>query len=131
MQYDGDLISECIEIILAHVLTSHLHAPLAHVVETGNKVDERGLARTRTADNADRLARSDMQIDIFQDVLFGVCGILKRDVLKVDRAVRDLVNGIFGIVKRTFLFQDFTDTTCTFHTHNDHNKYHGKHHERH
>ena len=129
LEHNGDLIAKRRQIVCPHVHAAHLDAPFRHVVEAGEKVDERGFGRTRAADDADRFARLDVEVDVFEDVLFCRRGVFEVDVVEVDGTVLDFEDGVIGIVQRALFGEDLDDTAGRFARHRDHRKDHREHHD--
>ena len=65
----------------ADVMSINLDAAFVDVVEAGQQVDDRCLARSGRPDQSDALTRFDMEVDLMQDV-FAVL-IAEGDVLEV------------------------------------------------
>ena len=71
---EGDLAAQAADVDLAHVGAVDEHRALARVVEAGDQRHQAGLARARGADQGDRAARLDLEVDPLQrvDRLFAV-----------------------------------------------------------
>ena len=72
-----------------------------------------------------------MQVNIGQSVALGLFGIFEADVVKVDRAVLDLGDGVFRAGQVALLGQHFDDTLGRFHRHGDHDENHRQAHQAH
>ena len=68
----------------AHVGAHHTHAAGARIVQARDKRDERGLAATRTADNAKRLAQRELQGHIVD----GICRARAKGEARMVKAQR-------------------------------------------
>src|SRR5699024_1713503 len=77
LQHHGHLVAQGLQVVLAHVHAAHLHAALGDVVQAGDQLDQAGLGRTGAAQDADDLARLDVQVDVGQGVALGLFGILE------------------------------------------------------
>jgi hypothetical protein len=55
--------------VTADVLAVDGDAPALRLVKAQQQVDQRGLARARAADQADALARADVQVQVVDDLL--------------------------------------------------------------
>src|SRR6185437_6929587 len=69
------------------ILAVDQDAAALDVVEAQQQVDDRRLARTRAADQADLLSRADVEIELFDDVALAAVG--EAHVFEADVAVRD------------------------------------------
>ena len=67
---------------LAQVGAVDRDAPVARVVEAGEQLRDRGLPRARVADERDRGAGRDVEVEVVQDV--GEIGVSEPDVLEAD-----------------------------------------------
>ncbi len=76
-------------LIVPHVPTADLDAALRGVVEPGDELHQGGLGRAGAAQDADRLARADVQLDAGERVLRRLGAVLEGHALKVHAAVRD------------------------------------------
>ena len=56
--------------------------------------------------------------------------ILEGNMVKVNRTILDFCNSIFRRSNRALFLQNFCNSLCTFNRESDHDKDHGKHHER-
>ena len=65
LQHHGHLVTQCLQIILAHIHAADLHAAAGHVVKTRDELHKRGLGTSRTADNTDDLTALNMKVYIF------------------------------------------------------------------
>ena len=77
--------------------------PLRHVVEAGQQIDQRALARARLPHQCHRLALRDRQVDIFQHPLIL---ILKPDIPVGDRLPQGDRLRLLRIEDRTLRLQD-------------------------
>ena len=66
LQHDGHLIAQRSQVVLLDIAPTDEHLALPHVVEPRDEVDERRLARARTADDADGLAAADAERDVVE-----------------------------------------------------------------
>ena len=77
-------MAQLVERPSAHVGTHHAHAAGARIVQARDKRDERGLAATRTADNAKRLAQRELQGHIVD----GICRARAKGEARMAQAQR-------------------------------------------
>ncbi len=61
LQHRGDLLPQASPLYFAHVVTVYAHCPGGRVVEAGDEVGDRGLARPRWPDQRYRLSRLDLE----------------------------------------------------------------------
>ena len=85
----------------------------------------------RAADDADGLAGPDVQVHVREGVLAAAVLIGEVDVVEVDGAVGDLVDGVVRVVQIRLLAQDLADTAHAGEGHGDHDHQHGEHHQAH
>ena len=131
LQHHAHGAAQRVEVVLAHVHAADLHAALRHVVETGNELHEGRFARAGAAEDADGLARGNVEVDVPQRVFLRAGGILEAHAVKVHGAVRDGHDRRGGIGERGLLAQDLADTLDGFGGHGEHHIDHGDHHQRH
>lgn len=60
------------------------HAARGRIVETGDQIDERGLAGARLAENAEFRTGRDMEVDVFENRRSRIVGESEADVLEFD-----------------------------------------------
>ena len=100
LQHHGDLVTQRVQVVVAHVHAAHAHSAFGGVVQAGDEVNERGLGRAGAADDADGLAARNVQVDIVERLALRMLGILKTHVVKVDGTVGNLEHGLGGIGDR-------------------------------
>ncbi len=66
LQHHADLPAQRVELNVAHVDAVDRHLAAGHVVEAGQQVDQRRLARARWPDDGDGLARCGHQVDALE-----------------------------------------------------------------
>ena len=130
LQHDRDLIAQCLDVVIAHVYAAHLDAALGHVIKPRDEVDQRSLGAARAAQNAYRLPRLDLEIDLFERAAVRLLGILEVDSVKLDVAVRDLVDGVFGIGQSALFVEHLDDAVGGRLRDRDHDHDHRKHRQR-
>ena len=86
---------------LPHVDAVDQHAAFVHVVEPAEQVHERRLAAAALADDADRFAGLDLEVDVAEHRLVPL--VAERDVLELDAALdlRQVDSGSAGSVDST------------------------------
>ena len=72
-----------------------------------------------------------MEVDIGQRAAFGGGGIFELHMIKIDSAVRNLVNRVFRVLQAARLAQHLADTLAGRLRHGEHDEDHGKHHQAH
>ncbi|MBV6467016.1 MAG: hypothetical protein PGMFKBFP_02348 [Anaerolineales bacterium] len=87
LKHDPDLPAERSQVEGAHVAAVNQQRALGHVVEAGDEIHERGLARASLPDQRDELIRLHGQFDIRQRDGFFVL-IFERDVAELDAAAQ-------------------------------------------
>ena len=124
LQHDGDLIAERLKIIAPHVDTADANGALARVIQTRDELHKAGLGRARAAQDTDSLAGFDVQVDIRQRHAVGVGRVFEADVVKIDAAVRYLVNGVFRVVQVDRLAKYLGNSLDRGGCHGEHDKDH-------
>lgn len=110
LQDHGDLVAERFEVVVLDIDPADVHGALRRVVQARDEVDEGGFGSARTAQNADRLTRFDVQIDAGKRKLFRVFRIFETDVIEDDVAVFDLGDRVFGGNDAALFLQNRHDT---------------------
>ena len=97
--------------ILANVQPVHLHAAVAHIVKTGDKIDERGFSRAGRADDGDKLSRLCREIDILENIIARTGFIAEGNIFELDLAERrrKLVLRHAAVADVRLCFQHFVD----------------------
>ena len=131
LQHHRNSVSQRVQVVLTHVCAADLHAALRHVVEAGDELHQRRLARARAAQDADRRARGDNEVDVVEGVVFGAGGILEGHVREFDAAVLDLGHGMRGARERGHFHQHLADALGGLGGDGEHDVDHGQHHEAH
>ena len=131
MQHDRNLIAQRFHIVFAHINAADTDRTAVHIVQAADQVDQTALARACAADDADRLARLDVQVDVGQGVLAAAVLIGEVDVVEVDLTVRNDHDRVFRVFQVRGLIKHFADTADARHRHTDHNDNHGQHHQAH
>ena len=94
---DGrDHMAQLVERPSAHVGTHHAHAAGARIVQARDKRDERRLAATRAADNAERLAQWELQ----RHIAHGICRAHAKRKARMVKAQRGDRNSVTRQVAR-------------------------------
>jgi len=130
LQHHGHIVAQGVQIIAADIYTADDDAALGRIVQAGQQLHQTGLGRAGAADNADRLAGADVEVNILQRLL-AVLLVGKADMIELDRAVLDLHNRVLTILEVGLLVQNLSHTPCGGHRHRDHNKDHREHHQAH
>ena len=131
LQHHGDLVTQRVQVVVAHVHAAHAHSAFGGVVQAGDEVNERGLGRAGAADDADGLAARNVQVDIVERLALRMLGILKAHVVKVDGTVGNLEHGLGGIGDRGLGGQHLGNAVCRFVGHGHHDKDHRQLHQAH
>ena len=131
LQHHGHLVAQGVQVVVAHVHAAHAHGALGGVVQAGDEVNERGLGRAGTADDADGFAALNVQVDIVERLALCMRGILKAHVVKVDGTVGNLEHGLGGIGDRGLGGQHLGNAVRRFVGHGHHDKDHRQLHQAH
>ena len=49
LQYDGNLVAQCFQIIVTHIVAAHANLAIGYVIQPGNQVDQRGFGAACSA----------------------------------------------------------------------------------
>ena len=131
MQHHCDLSAQRFEVIFTHIVPANLHAAAGHVIQARDQLHKRAFRAARAADNANRFALPDGQADIVQAFLLGVVGVAEIDVVKCDRAVRDLRQRLRPVDDAAFFLEHFHHSLGGRAAHGQHDEDHGNHHQAH
>ena len=131
LKNDRYFLPQGIQVIAADILPADVNRAARHIVEPGDQVDQRRLGRTGAADDADRLAGTDVQTDIVQDRLLRCLVVGEHHVIETDRSVRHLHHRFLRVGQGDLLVQDLGDTVHAGLAHGKHDKEHGQHHQVH
>jgi len=97
LRHKADPAPQILEREPAHVDPVDEHSPSSHVVKARDETDERRLAAPGTADDGDRLARLDAEVDAGEHRLLGV-RVAELDVTELDAAdERHVAHGVRGV----------------------------------
>lgn len=69
LQHHGNGVAQRLQIIIAHVHAAERQPAAGDIVQTRDELHERGFGRARAADDADRLAGADVQINVIEHLL--------------------------------------------------------------
>ena len=131
LEDDGDGVAKGVEVVLAHVATAYHDTALGDVVETAHEVDERRFAATRSADDADGLARLDVEGDVLYGVFAAARLVGEIDVVEIHAAIGDFRHRVLGVDDVGLLVDDLRHTLAAGRTLSEHDENHAEHHERH
>ncbi|MCY1553675.1 hypothetical protein D9M68_901820 [compost metagenome] len=85
LRHDADIGAQAILRHLGDVVPVDQDVAIGAIVEAQQQVDDGRLARPRTTDKADLLARTDMQVEIVDHA--GLLAVVERDILELDVAL--------------------------------------------
>ena len=129
LQHHRHLIAQRFQIVIAHVRPADPDDALRHVIQAGNQLDQRGFGGAGAADDADGLARPDVQVDILQRHPLRLRRIFEADMLKGDGAICDVVQRVLRICERARFRQHLHNALTRFVGHQNHHEHHGQHHQ--
>ena len=127
MQDDGDRVAQGLKVIVAHVTPADRHHALGDVVEAADELNEGGLGRAGSADNTERGARINAQVDVRQGVLLGLVGVLEGHSLKDDGAVGHLGCPTGGRGQGGLMGENLGDAVRGLGSHGRHDEDEGEH----
>ena len=131
LQHHRDLIAQRFEFVVTHVDAAHFERAGGDIVQARDELHKRRLRGTGAADDADRLPRTDVQVDVIEHRAFRVFGIAERHMVEVDRAVGHGRDGLVRLADRALLGEHATDTFRGCARDDDHDENHREHHHRH
>ena len=133
LQNHCNAVSEFVEFVLFDVDSAHFDFAVENVVKPWNELHERGLCRTRSADDSYRFAALDVQIDVFEIEHVVRLRVREINVVEVYAAVRDFerIACVFTVFDVDFFIEHFDYTVKGRTGKHDIHKAHSDHHERH
>ena len=127
LQHHGDGVAQSLQIIIAHVHAAERQLAAGDVVQTRDELHERGFGRARAADDADRLAGADVQINVIEHLFVRLGGINKAHMVKINGAVAHGHDRVLRILN-VRLFLDHLGNAARG---RERNRQHGKNHRQH
>ena len=131
LQHHRDVVAQHVQVVVPDVHAAHFHAAFGNVVQAGDQLDQAGLGRAGAADDAQRLAGLDAEGDVAEHRAAGAVLILEGDVVELDAAVLDLLDGGLGGGQVGGFVQHLDDAVAGGHRHAEHDKDHREHHQAH
>ena len=129
LQHHGNGVAQRLQIIIAHVHAAERQPAAGDIVQTRDELHERGLGRARAADDADRLAGTDVQINVIEHLFVRLGGVDKAHVVKVDRTVAHGHDRVLRLADIRPLLEHLGDAPRGRERDRQHGKDHREHHQ--
>ena len=131
LQYYRNLITQRLQIVVLDVDVSYVYRAFGSVIQSGDKVDKRSFAATRTAEYTYRHTRFYVEIDVSQSATLCLRVVFEAYVFKSNVTVFDFLDSLaFGILQVALFFHNFYYTLCRRLGYGYHYEYHTEHRKR-
>ena len=131
LQDHRDRAAQRVEIVAAHIDAADLHAALRHVIQAGDELHKARFRGTGAADDADRRAGRDRQINVAQNGLAVVFVVAEPHVVEYDAAVLNMGDGVFRRRDVRRLVEQLDGALARGAGHRDHDEDHREAHQAH
>ena len=129
LQHHGNGVAQRLQIIIAHVHAAERQPAAGDIVQTRDELHERGLGRARAADDADRLAGTDVQINVIEHLFVRLGGVDKTHMVKINGAVAHGHDRVLRILNVRLFLDHLGDAARGRERDRQHGKDHGQHHQ--
>ena len=129
LQHHGNGVAQRLQIIIAHVHAAERQLAAGDIVQARDELHERRFGRTRAADDADRLAGADVQINVIEHLFVCLGCIDKAHMVKINGAVAHGHDRVLRILNVRLFLDHLGNAARGRKRDRQHGKDHGQHHQ--